>query len=181
MCDTSKTKYQKVTELYTLIESVSTFIYVSGDEPVYPGTINEFYHFKCLTSMLGGENEKPTKDLRNITRQFQSFHRHRGLLLVLLGPRVYKVDIASGHTQLIYCCSIRVSYTRVAPYIPVVQHWYVPKVHIPKFPKFHKVYKHDYKVADFYKGPSNLCLEGSGGHSKQVQTQVGPNIDFFPA
>jgi hypothetical protein len=48
---------------------------------------------------------------------------------------------------------------QVAPYIPV-QHWYGPKVHIPKFPKFHKVYKRDCNVVDFYKGPSGLCLEG---------------------
>ncbi len=42
MCDTSKTKYQQVTEVYTLIDSVSTFNYMCGDEPVYSGIINEF-------------------------------------------------------------------------------------------------------------------------------------------
>jgi len=72
MCDTSQTIYQYVTKVYTLIDSVSTFSYVCGDEPIYSGTINEFYHFKFLTSMLGGEIEKPTKDLRNITRQNNS-------------------------------------------------------------------------------------------------------------
>jgi hypothetical protein len=42
MCDTSKTKYQQVTKVYTLIDSVSTFSYMCGDEPVYSGIINEF-------------------------------------------------------------------------------------------------------------------------------------------
>jgi hypothetical protein len=40
---------------------------VCGDEPIYSGTINEFSHFKFLTSMLRGETEKLTKDLRKIT------------------------------------------------------------------------------------------------------------------
>ncbi len=48
--------------MYTLIDSVSTFNYVCGDKPIYSGTKNEFYHFKFLTSMLGRETEKLTKD-----------------------------------------------------------------------------------------------------------------------
>ncbi len=58
--------------MYTLIDSVSTFNYVCDDEPDYSITINEFYPFKFLTSMFGGETEKPTKDLRNITQQNNS-------------------------------------------------------------------------------------------------------------
>ncbi len=53
--------------MYTLIDFVSTFSYVCGDELVYSGTINEFYPFKFLTSMFRGETRKHTKDLRNIT------------------------------------------------------------------------------------------------------------------
>ncbi len=53
--------------MYILIDFISTFSSVCGDEPIYSSTINEFYPFKFLTSMLGGETEKPTKDLRNIT------------------------------------------------------------------------------------------------------------------
>ncbi len=56
--------------MYTLIDFVSTFSYVC--EPVYSGTINEFYPFKILTSMFGREIRKPTKDLRNIIRQNNS-------------------------------------------------------------------------------------------------------------
>jgi hypothetical protein len=41
-----------------------------GDKPVYP--FMSFYHFEVLTSMLGRETEKPTKDLRSITQQNNS-------------------------------------------------------------------------------------------------------------